>query len=344
MTPAALDVGTTTEDLERFLAQHHLIGAGLSREGMAPPRRGNTAAHWAWDGIERGLRRSGEIVTVGPDGMTGMRSVVGIEARQFPIHMNAQILMPGERTECHRTMRSETRLVLEAPAEAVFVCEFEAYPMERGDVVISPPWTWHDHWNPGGTAALWVDAYDDGHYRGASMNEKLPNSALYQEITRAEGFGRATLGHARRPSSDGPVFPLPPLRYPWRETKAALDALRSAREGHDPCEGVYLMLASPVDNGPTLPTFAWHVQLLAGGEKTLAHRHNSTAFYHVFEGEGATIIEGERLEWRRGDIFAIPAWKWHCHENASAEDTILFSVDDWPAMKKLGYYRKEDAA
>src|SRR5262245_64129432 len=81
--------------------------------------------------------RSGEIVTVGPNGMTGMRSVVGIEARKFPIWMNAQILMPGERTQAHRNLRSETRLVCHAPKNAMFVCEYEAYPMERGDVIRS---------------------------------------------------------------------------------------------------------------------------------------------------------------------------------------------------------------
>src|SRR6266550_2584844 len=91
------DVGTTHEDRERFLADYHLVGAGLRREGRASPRTGNTAAHWSWEGIYKGLMRSGEIVTVGPNGMTGMRSVTGIEARKFPIWMNAQILMPGER-------------------------------------------------------------------------------------------------------------------------------------------------------------------------------------------------------------------------------------------------------
>jgi len=64
------DVGTTHEDLEHFLAEHHLVGAGLRRDGRAAPRQGNTAAHWQWDGIYRGLMRSGEIVTVGPNGIT----------------------------------------------------------------------------------------------------------------------------------------------------------------------------------------------------------------------------------------------------------------------------------
>ena len=47
------DIGTTHEDLEQFLAGHHLTGAGLRREGMAEPRTGATGAHWRWDGIYR---------------------------------------------------------------------------------------------------------------------------------------------------------------------------------------------------------------------------------------------------------------------------------------------------
>lgn len=335
------DVGTTHQDLERFLAEHHLVGAGLRREGMAPHRQGNTAAHWSWEGIYQGLMRSGEIVTVGPDGMTGMRSVTGIEARNFPIWMNAQILMPGERTQAHRNTRSETRLVCQAPPEAIFVCEHEAFPMERGDVVISPSWTFHDHWNQGSSPALWVDGYDNGYCGGVNLNERLPMDDPYQEIKKPAGYGAFTRGHARRPAAEAP-YPLPPMRYPWEETQAALVALAEAGE-HDPYEGVYLMLASPVDNGPTLPTMAWHVQLLSPGLKTRTHRHNSTTFYFAFEGAGSMDIEGDRLAWRQGDIFAVPAWKWHHHENREDGDSILFSIDDWPAMTKLGFYRKEAA-
>ena len=335
-----VDVGTTTEDLERFLAAHHLVGAGLRREGTAPPRKGNLAAHWKWDGIYNGLMQSGRIVTIGSDGMTGMRSVTGIEARGWPIWMNMQILMPGERTQGHRNMRSETRLVVQAPEEAVFVCEYEAYPMKRGDVIISPNWTFHDHWNEGTEPALFVDAYDNG-YMGASINERLPNDAPYQEVTRPEGYAVHTLG--LREAGAESVFPLPVVRYPWTETQEALNALRSAEVDGDPYDGLRLMLRSPVDGGATLPTMAWHVQLLNPKQTTLAHRHNSNAFYHVFEGEGATVIDGERLEWHKGDIFAIPPWKWHHHENTTNDDVVLFSVDDWPAKSKLGFYLKEES-
>ena len=194
-----IDVGTTHEDLEHFLAEHHLVGAGLRRDGRAAPRQGNTAAHWKWDGIYRGLMRSGEIVTVGPNGMTGMRSVVGIEARRFPIWMNAQILMPGERTQAHRNLRSETRLVCQAPKDAVFVCEYEAYPMERGDVVISPAWTFHDHWNKDTTPAIWIDGYDNGYNPNVNINERMPNDEPYEEIKKPTGLRSA---HSRSGAAD----------------------------------------------------------------------------------------------------------------------------------------------
>ena len=104
------------------------------------------------------------------------------------------------------------------------------------------------------------------------------------------------------------------------------------------------MFASPVDGGSTLPTIAWHVQMLTGRQTTLEHRHNSTTWYHVFQGSGTTVIEGERVDWTDGDLFFIPPWTWHHHENTFSDDAILFSIDDWPAMTKLGFYMKEEKA
>ncbi|MPZ15399.1 MAG: cupin domain-containing protein [Chloroflexi bacterium] len=332
--------GKTREELAALLAEHHLIGA-WARNNAPPPRAGKTAAYWRWDAIRNALLASGSLVDIGSGGETGMRSVTGVEARRYPVYMNAQVLMPGERTQAHRNLRSETRLVCEAPPGAVFVCEFEAYPMERGDVVVSPPWTYHDHYNGGDEPAIFVDGYDNGYNPNVNVNEKLPGGALYEEITKPDGYTHDLRGNVRTASNEAP-FPLPPMRYPWTETQAALSAIRKGEVMPDPYEGVYLTLASPVDGGPTLPTMAWHVQLLEARQKTLSHRHNSTTFYHVFEGGGVTVIDGERREWYQGDIFAVPPWTWHSHENATRDDAILFSIDDWPAMKRLGFYMREE--
>ena len=67
----------------------------------------------------------------------------------------------------------------------------------------------------------------------------------------------------------------------------------------------------------------------------------STTVYHAFRGEGTTKIEGKDYNWSQGDIFIIPPWQSHGHENPSQKDSILFSVSDWPAMAALGIYREE---
>jgi len=40
----------------------------------------------------------------------------------------------------------------------------------------------------------------------------------------------------------------------------------------------------------------------------------------------------------------VPPWTWHHHENTASAETTLFSIDDWPAMQRLGFYMKEEAA
>ena len=174
------DIPATLEGLEQFLSQHYLRGSGLDRgrgRRLGRPRGGAAAEHWKWADISAGLMASGRLVPAGPQGMTEMRSVTGIGGPRRSISMNAQILMPGERTRAHRNMKNETRLVWEAPPGATFVCDGEAFPMQRG-IVVSPTWTFHDHYNGGDTPAIWVDGYDNGYATlgeaGKALNERYP--------------------------------------------------------------------------------------------------------------------------------------------------------------------------
>jgi gentisate 1,2-dioxygenase len=59
--------------------------------------------------------------------------------------------------------------------------------------------------------------------------------------------------------------------------------------------------------------------------------------YAAVKGSGATTVDGERFEWRRGDVIAAPAWRPHFHE--AAEDALLLRVTDEPVMQRLGFYR-----
>jgi gentisate 1,2-dioxygenase len=85
------------------------------------------------------------------------------------------------------------------------------------------------------------------------------------------------------------------------------------------------------------------IQMLRRGEITRAHRHTSSTVYHVFRGAGATVIDGARYEWERGDSFTVPLWQFHHHESRSGQPAILFVLSNRPALKALGYYREEGA-
>jgi gentisate 1,2-dioxygenase len=131
------------------------------------------------------------------------------------------------------------------------------------------------------------------------------------------------------------------MRYSWADTQRALQRLKESELEGDPFDGIRLDFTNPVDGGSTLPTLGWHTQLLTSRQKTRAHRHNCTTLCYAFKGSGATVVGDERLEWTEGDIFVIPPWAWHHHENAIADDAILFSIDDAPAMASMGFYREE---
>ncbi|MBM2812618.1 MAG: cupin protein, partial [Chloroflexi bacterium] len=161
-----------------------------------------------------------------------------------------------------------------------------------------------------------------------------------QPRDKTVGFSQQVFGGAR-PSWLKSPHRTPPFRYPWKDTNATLQALRASDTPPDPHDGYHLTYAHPVDGGPTLPTMACEIQLHPVGVPSRSHRHNSTTIYHVFRGEGATVIDSEAIEWSRGDIFVIPPWATHRHENRASEDAILFSICDWPAIRALGLYEEE---
>ena len=109
----------------------------------------------------------------------------------------------------------------------------------------------------------------------------------------------------------------------------------------DPYDGVLLEYANPLTGGHTLQTFSCTIQLLRPNEKTRSHRHTSTAVYHAFRGKGMTKVSANELKWDKGDIFVVPPWQYHSHENRSSEDAILFSITDRPSTEALGLYREE---
>jgi gentisate 1,2-dioxygenase len=60
------------------------------------------------------------------------------------------------------------------------------------------------------------------------------------------------------------------------------------------------------------------------------HRHVSSAINYYFKGSGYSVVEGERYEWREGDLM-VSAPGWAAHNHASYGDTVYeLTVQDQP--------------
>src|SRR5690625_601100 len=85
------------------------------------------------------------------------------------------------------------------------------------------------------------------------------------------------------------------------------------------------------------------VQVLKPGERNNPHKHSNMAIFIVFEGKGYSIINGEKIEWEKGDVFFSPAWLEHEHCNTSdTENAVLYTIQDVPTVSGMGTWFLEE--
>ena len=346
------EVDPKLEALHRRMAENSLGGHWQSREKPAALK-----PHlWPWSAIYSCLMESGEVVKLGHIGDAANRrtvqlvnpAITHLKATSRTLQMSIQLVKPGERAECHRHSAAALRFVVEADGTGYTNVEGEQMLMEPGDLVLTPNWTWHDHFNPGSNNIVWLDVLDSHltNYLDASFHDSYGEGPA-QPIVKPDGYCRQGYGSVRPRGSgiaaDGRALP---YTYKWGDTLDALNANAAAGQ-EDPFDGVLLEYANPHTGGPTMPTIGCWVQMLRPRETTKPHRHTSGTIYHVVQGEGVTTVGekksgGEELMWGPRDCFYVPSWRWHQFTNKSSkEPAILFSVTDRPVLESLGLFFEE---
>jgi gentisate 1,2-dioxygenase len=278
------------------------------------------------------------------------------------LYVSCSIYNPGETAPVHRHTPSASRFVLEGDGGYTSV-EGEKILMSRGDLIITPNGTWHDHGNEGKNPVLWVDVLDlplvemlgstqfefemeEGPDARSNSKEKVKRDTQpvlnpighSTNLYAAGGLTPTFVNHQRGRSRATPM-----LLYRWEDTEKALNRLRQY-EG-SPYDGVMLEYTNPINGEPVTTTMSFLVQLLRPGEHTKRHRHTSSTAYCCLKGKGKTIVGDKTLEWGPNDMFVIPSWAWHEHVNGSStEDAVLYSVSDAATLHRLGLYREEVAA
>jgi len=297
---------------------------------------------WKWATVEASIRKMTEVVSLQDAirrnvGLLNPRDGRGVSAN---IGLGLQCVLPGEQAISHRHSAAAIRFVVKGARNAFNLGNGEPMPFEEGDLITNPHLTFHGHVNHSDEPVMWLDGLDG---RFARLGHEFREDYAGDEpvVTERVGYSNRTLGLVRPSWLQGAQQP-PPFRYPWAETQAALDALKASEAAPDPWDGYNLTFCHPLTGGPTTPTVSCGIQLLQPGFAGRAHRHNSTVVYYVVRGSGASVVDGERFEWEKGDFMVVPPWCAHQHENLRRDDAILFTFGDWPAMQALGLYETQE--
>jgi gentisate 1,2-dioxygenase len=291
---------------------------------IRPKKSAMRPAVWRWRDIEPLVHRTPEFMA---PGRGAERRILRLDNPGVPertaghtISIAVQYLLPGEVAPAHRHTPNAIRFMLHGEG-AYTTIEGDKFVMRRGDLVVTPSMTWHDHGNQGSGPVVWTDALD------SPVVRYLENLAMDPYEGEAQ------------PVRTGP--PARHLHYPWETAYAELQ--RRASGAPDPYDDVIMEYLDPTTGGPVIPAFGCYLQLLRPGVRTRAHRQTSSAVYHVVEGRGFTTIDGARHDWGEGDFFAIPPRAPHAHGNEGTAPAILYSVQDVPLLRTLGFYRVEPA-
>jgi gentisate 1,2-dioxygenase len=325
---------------------NHMYGLWELASQMTPHPQPKMIPHmWRWSTTESIIEESARAVPVGDERRALQLFNPGLGGRWATTNnliAAVQILLPGEVARAHRHTPTAIRFIIEGTG-AYTAVDGERVYMGPGDLILTPSWAWHDHGNETKERVVWMDGLDIPLIASVEAMFFQFYTAEQVAATRPPNASKQLFGHAHisptwvkeKPKSS------PLLLYSWDQTWQALNELRD-HEG-SPFDGIALEYRHSQTGGPVMPTMACCAQLLRPGEHTKAHRHTGSAVYHVVNGEGFTIINGQRFTWHKGDIVALPPWALHEHANSSASaDAVLFSIQDLPVLSALALYYEEE--
>jgi gentisate 1,2-dioxygenase len=307
------------------------------------PRSTMETVLWRWNDLVPLLDRIGQQIAIGSGGMRRTLRLANPGLPYGTTHTmwaSIQYILPGEVAEAHRHTAHAFRFILQGSGCSTTV-DGERYEMNEGDLVLTPSWTWHDHVHRGDEPMIWLDVLDISLMKTMHATffepfdgEMQPVAAIADHSYRAYGSGIM-----RTPRKGPPPRINPLLAYPRDRALAALELAGGLEP--DPFDDVILEYQNPTNGGPAMTTMGMTLQKLRPGFHGRARRHTGSKVYCAVKGQGATIVDGKRYDWQRGDFLVVKPWAWHEHLNESNEDALLFQVSDTPALEALGYYREE---
>ena len=332
MSVAALD---TTDQLRKAWKEAHLAPLWESPTAHKPPAPPDPSYLWSWERVRPLIGRAIEVAnpaaverrvltlvnptTRGPDDQSTARTLVAA----------LQILLPGETARPHRHSMNAIRFVLEGEG-AVTVVDGKPCPMQFGDLILTPAWSWHEHVHHGSGPMIWLDALDVPLHQwlGTAAFEPGPVQDMPPTLPDAAFAVANVVPDVEFASAHSPVF-----RYPYADAATALAAAPRARDG-----ARRVRYINPATGGAAMAIMDMHLMQI-DREATVPFRSNSNAVACVVEGRGESRIGGDTIAWEPRDIFTLPQGNWISHRGEGT--ARLFMASDRDALARLGILRDE---
>jgi gentisate 1,2-dioxygenase len=254
------------------------------------------------------------------------------------LYAGLQLIMPGEVAPAHRHSQSALRLVMDGEG-AYTAVDGERTTMRRGDFIITPSWTWHDHGNLGDQPVVWLDGLDIPTVRFFDAGFAEHGTAASQQTTKPEGDALARYGNNMLPVDfqQQSWQPTKVFVYPFARTRESL--LGISQGPIDPHLGHKLRFVNPATGASPMPTIGAFAQRLPAGFETKPYRSTDGTVYVCLEGAGEAEIGGQHYSFAENDVFVVPPW--HTLRLRAGPDTIMFSFSDRPMQQMLGLWREE---
>lgn len=329
-------------DYVEQLAARHAMPLWPSLRGILPYGRpiNRTVPHlWHYRELRPLLLRAGELTSIEEaERRVLMLANPGLGGQPFAtasIFLGLQLLLPGEVAPNHKHSVGAVRFIIEGEG-GLTVVGGEHCPMEKGDVILTPPGRWHQHEQRGDGPMVWLDALD------APVVCGIEASYCVEGTRQRISGGPDALGARRRAGlvpydalgSAAGDYPL--LRFSWSATRAALDDLAGIVARDEP---VQLAYTNPETGRDCMRILGLSALALRPGETSRPVKRSTSHAYLVVEGSGETEIDGETIRWEEDDVFAAPTHATIRHQNASArERAYLIQIDEAPLHRYLGIY------
>jgi gentisate 1,2-dioxygenase len=337
-------------------------GAGDMASGRVAANQLKTQAHrWRWKEYSAYLERIAGIASradVSPIEFADRQSILltnpGLGGRlqvTNTIRCAISIYNPGDVAPAHVHSPNASRTILSDKGGYTNV-EGERCEASRGDIILTPNGTWHDHGNEAKAPVIWIDMLDwplmeflDCAWVDQDFKPGAGSNAKSQPTVHADGYSDRLYGngglvptfisHQRGFGRD----PAPLVHFRGEHIRSALEGLRG--EKGDPFEGIQFALVNPVTGKPVFPTLHYQAQLLRPGEETQAKRETCSTFIVVIDGKGKSEIGGQTFDWEKNDIMVVPNFIWRKHINTGTSDAVLYTVSDASLLRNIGQYRAQ---